>query len=215
MIDLSDFDREFLYLRDYARQHGDTAALRIAADEIVKLRGGYERLAEHVQHEEGTDVVETVIRKIAELEAELDALKARLAECEAGAAMMRAALEDVDALHQSVTGQANERGDNLTPMQVWERVRAALSSDAGRSLLERIRELEEENTSLHAHITHLEAEVDRHRERANSAQIAWETHQATDCALQCCREIEEIIGTSDPVEAVKILRNWRKRLGDD
>lgn len=82
------------------------------------------------------------------LEAVVPDLCAQLAEAEAQIAAMRAALEDVDALHRAVLGEPSERVDDLTPLQVWERVRAALSSDAGRAMLERLRDLEEEVETL-------------------------------------------------------------------
>ena len=42
-------------------------------------------------------------------------------------AIARDALEDVDALHRSVLNQPNERGDSLRPIDVWMRVKDALS----------------------------------------------------------------------------------------
>lgn len=91
----------------------------------------------------GMATIDGMVRELNDLYAERDELKARLAEVEAEAAAMRSALEDVDAMYRSALGQANERVDNLTPLQVWNRVRAALSADAGRETAERLRLLEE------------------------------------------------------------------------
>jgi hypothetical protein len=100
-----------IHYHDVARAHRMDRALREAVESNVFTR----RECAGLQ------------RRVEQLEAERDGLKARLAEVEAQAAAMRSALEDVDALHRSATGQPNERGDNLTPLQVWSRVRNALS----------------------------------------------------------------------------------------
>ncbi len=86
--------------------------------------------------------VQKLQAELKRLETERDALKSRLVEVEAQAAAMRVALEDVDAVHRSALGQANERGDNLTPLQVWSRVRNALSLSAGAELAKKVERLE-------------------------------------------------------------------------
>ena len=57
-------------------------------------------------------------------------------------------------------------------------------------------------------------ERDEHRERANAAQIAWDAHKAMDCAIKCAREIEELLGTSSPVEAARRIREMVKECSD-
>jgi len=59
---------------------------------------------------------------------------------------------------------------------------------------------------LLAEIRRTRKAVDEHRERANAIQAAWDSHKAMDCAIKCAREIEELLGTSDPVEAAKRIR---------
>ncbi|MEW6104773.1 MAG: hypothetical protein AB1563_00175 [Bacillota bacterium] len=80
--------------------------------------------------------------RIKELETERDTLKNRLREMEAQAAVMRSALEDVDAVHRSAAGEANERGDNLPIGELWRRVRNALSLSAGAELAKKVERLE-------------------------------------------------------------------------
>jgi len=115
-----------IHYHDVARAHGMDRALREAVESNVFTR----RECAGLQ------------RRVEQLEAERDGLKARLAEVEAQAAAMKGALEDVDAVHRSAMGQPNERGDNLTPLQVWSRVRNALSLSAGVELGKKIERLE-------------------------------------------------------------------------
>lgn len=160
-----------VHYHDVARAHGMDRALREAVESNVFTRrecAGLRRRVEELQRqlagevvealeflwqeyvqadpatltEDAKELAERVRQKVREL-AGVQQLETRLAEVEAQAAIMRSALEDVDAVHRSALGQANERGDNLTPLQVWERVRAALASDAGRETAERLRLLEE------------------------------------------------------------------------
>lgn len=70
--------------------------------------------------------------------------------------------------------------------------RAIHTTTAGRDLLERVKKLE--------------AEVNEHRERANDYQTRWEMHQKQDCAIRCARELEEILGTDNPVETVQKVK---------
>lgn len=111
-----------IHYHDVARAHGMDRALREAVESNVFTR----RECAGLQ------------RRVEQLEAERDGLKARLAEVEAQAAVMRNALEDVDAVHRSALGEANERGDNLTPIELFRRVRNALSLSAGAELAKKV-----------------------------------------------------------------------------
>lgn len=68
--------------------------------------------------------------------------------------------------------------------------------------------------ALCAALRHAWGERDEHRERANAAQIAWDTHKAMDCAIKCAHEIEELLGASDPVEAARWIREMVKECSD-
>ena len=59
----------------------------------------------------------------------------------------------------------------------------------------------------------LKPDIERHRERANKAQGRWENHEQIDCALKCAAEIEEVLGTRDPVVAARMLRALIKAVG--
>lgn len=57
----------------------------------------------------------------------------QLRQVQAEAVVLREALLDVDAAHQSATRHANKRGDNLRIMDLWRRVLDALSSTPATS----------------------------------------------------------------------------------
>ena len=68
--------------------------------------------------------------------------------------------------------------------------------------------------ALCAAIRHAWGERDEHRERANSVQVAWESHKSMDCAIKCASEIEELLDTSSPVEAARWIREMVKECSD-
>ena len=103
-----------------------------------------------------------------------------------------AALADTALRSLGVLRSAAEHGTDLDQAAINYR-------DATTALFDAIGEAK-------GHIDALKAEVDRHRERANAAQVAWLGHSDHDCAVKCCREIEAALGTESPVEAAKVIR---------
>lgn len=118
---------ELEYLLDYARQKGEIAALRNAADTIEKLREALNEIADIIpgDHEE-LSIVHDV-----------QAFVQRTQELEAQCAVIREALEWAsDYLHN----YPNDEGDiefDLT----CKRCRKALSSSAGRKILRQLQRL--------------------------------------------------------------------------
>ncbi len=180
-----------VHYHDVARAHGMERALREAVESNVFTRrecAGLRRRVEELQRQLAGEEVEA-----------LDFLWQEYVQADP-ATLTKDAKELAERVRQKVRVLAGVERLEAECDALRARL-AEAEADAGA-----IEWLQAECEALRARVASLETEVDRHRERANAAALAWEGHQAIDCAIKCAREIESLLGTSDPVEAARAIK---------
>lgn len=130
---------EFEYLMDYARQNGEVAALRNAADTIEKLRGELNKIAAIIpKSKEELGIVHDVVayvQQVKELEAQCAAMREAL---EIAASWMQWWLEN-EPCECDATGHICGLRDRQKELK---QIKEALSSFAGHDILEQLWKLE-------------------------------------------------------------------------
>ena len=162
------------------------------ADEIRALKAEIARLS--IQVEPGTPEYEEVLTEVVRLGSRVQ----RLYEEGRGADRM---IDEKQLAELPPTGSCLICGHDK-PFGAWK-------SDVGVCL-----ECRDKARGYDGALRQAWQERDEHRERANSVQMAWDAHKAMDCAIRCTREIEQLLGTSSPVEAARQIREMVKECSD-
>ena len=124
-----------------------------------------------------------------ELRTELEAERKKCAELEAQAACMREALVYVKRWHDSDA--------HPDPCTVCRKVEEALSTDAGKSLLEKVAALEESDVNHHKLIEYATSQL-----KGQNDHSVFETIDNTKAQLEACRQRE-----SCHKKALELLRS--------
>ncbi len=162
------------------------------ADEIRALKAEIARLS--IQVEPGTPEYEEVLTEVVRLGSRVQ----RLYEEGRGADRM---IDEKQLAELPPTGSCLICGHDK-PFGAWK-------SDVGVCL-----ECRDKARGYDYALQQARQERDEYRERANSVQMAWDAHKAMDCAIRCTCEIEQLLGTSSPVEAARRIREMVKECSD-